>query len=336
MNKFSTIFNKKDIPACWEEISRSNNGMQLNIRLGHINPGNKADKLMTSGMTTSDVDGNSITIHGISAPATMTEYFDSMMALAQSGLVPALKPEDIADSRSQYNSIRDEKFDMEMSISIADYGSEAAAIEGLENLDPTRPQTINGKSLGEIFADPRVSSQLSEEQLKIMADLLPKIDRIQSDAKNRGSYYQDSFLGYPALFFEIDNPQYQQYIKPKPVTRRKSPKFRGGGFDPMTKPPPKSAPPPAKLLNCLGVRVGNYLISGSLLNNIFYYPSATEYCHSLTKHDTVVKIETIEGHKYTTTHWLPVDSNRAAEGYLNREEITAMMQTIIDQLKAMV
>ncbi len=44
MNKFDTIFNKKDIPDCWEEISRSDNGLQLDIRLGHINPGDNGMK----------------------------------------------------------------------------------------------------------------------------------------------------------------------------------------------------------------------------------------------------------------------------------------------------
>jgi hypothetical protein len=338
MNKFDTIFNKKDIPDCWEEISRSDNGLQLDIRLGHINPGDKADKLMTSERPATDVDGNPIVIHSISVPGTMTAFFDSMMTLAQSGLIPTIKPEDISSLRSQYNSVRDEKFDVDLSISIVDYKSEAAATEGLENLDPTHPRTVSGKSLGEIFTDPRVMSNFTEEQLKMIANLPAQMAQMQADiqAKNKGRYYQDSFLGCPALFLEMDNPVYQQYIKPKPVTGKNSKKLRGGGFDTMSKPRPKAAPPPARLLNCLGIRVGNYLVAGSLLNNIFYYPSGTEYCHSLTMHDTVVKTERIEGHTYTTIHWLPTDSTMAAEGYLNREEITAMLQTIINQLKAMV
>lgn len=336
MIKFDTIFNKKEIPGTWEEISRSGTAQQLTIRLGHINPGNHADKLMAAGGTHIDADGNLVTIHGISVPGTMTGFFNSMMTLAQSGLVPALKPGDISALRTQYNSVRDEKFDIEMSVTIADYGSESAATEALENLNPTRPAIIGGRNMLDILADPKIREHMTEEQLKLIANLPGQLAQMQNDiiSQNGMNYFQDSFLGYPALFLEMENPRCQQSIKPKPLSPKNLNKFKGGGFDTMAKPRPKAAPPPAKLLNCLGVRIGNYLLSGSLLNNISYYPSGKEYCHSLTRHDTKVETETVEGRTYTTTHWLPIESTLAAEGYLNREEITAMLQTIVKQLKA--
>lgn len=336
MDKYAAIFNKKDIPATWEEISRSDNGKQLTIRLGHINPGTHADKQMAAGGNKVDADGNSIVIHGISIPVTMTRFFDSMMELAMSGLIPALKPGDISTARTQYNAVRDEKFDIETGVTIADYGSEQAATEALENLNPTRTMTIGGRNMLDILADPKIREHMTEEQLKLIANLPGQLAQAQNDIKTQGgmNYYQDSFLGYPGMFLEMDSPRLQQSVTKKTVSSKKSKGLSGGGFDSMVKARPAVASAPEKLLNCLGVRVGNYLITGSLLNNVFYYPEGTEYCHSLTRHDTKVEKETVDGRTYTTTHWLPVESTLAAEGYLNREEITAMLQNVFNQLNA--
>ena len=335
MVDLNSVFSKKDIPAHWEEISRFNNGTQLNVRLGHVDPGNKADKVMTSGMPTATVNGQVVSVHGISKPNTMTEFFNAMTTMAESGFAPGMKPEDINALRSQYNTLKNEKYDVETDISVANYGSEAAAVEALENLDPTHTRTVGGKSLAEIFSDPQIAATLSPEQLKAISDLPAQMAKLQDEFKsqNEGRYYQDNLLGYPALFFEMDNPSYQAYIKPKPVVKRDPKKFQGGGFDPMAKPKPKAAPPSPKITSCFGVRVGNFLISGSLLNGIFTYPSGREYSQSLTKHETKVVTEKVEGRTYSTTHLLPVDSTLAAEGYVNREELTAMLQTIINQVK---
>jgi hypothetical protein len=335
MGNFNTVFSKKDLPTRWEEISRNDNGTQLSIRLGHIDPGNKADKVMTSGMPIAMVDGQAVTVHGISKPNTMTEFFNAMTAMAQSGFAPGMKPEDINALRSQYNTLKNERYDVELDISIADLGSEAGAIEALENLDPTHPRTVGGKSLAEVFSDPRMAAYLTAEQLKAISDLPAQMAKLQNEVKSQseGRYFQDQFLGCPALFFETDNPAYQEYIKPKPVIKRDPKKFQGGGIDPKAKPRPKAAPPSPKILNCYGVRIGNVLISGSLVNGAIIYPSGQEYQQSLTKHETVVETEKVEGHTYSTTHLLPVDSTLAAEGYVNREEVTQMLQTIINQIK---
>ncbi|MFA5629370.1 MAG: hypothetical protein WC958_03870 [Dehalococcoidales bacterium] len=337
MNKFDTVFNKKDIPSHWEVISRSDSGRQLTVRLGHINPGTYADKLMASGGTHVDENGNAIVVHGISVPVTMTRFFDAMMELAQSGMIPALKPSDILATRTMYNKMRDEKFDLELAVSIGDYGSEAAAEEALENLNPTRTMTISGRNMLDILNDPQIREHMTEEQLKIIAGLPGQLAQVQSDIKSQSglSYYRDSFLGYPVLVFEKENLIPQKPVKPQTASSQKKRKPAGGGFDSMAIARPKTAPPPEKLINYLGLKVGNYLITGSLLCNIPCCPKGTEYCHSLTKHDEKVEHSTEDGHTYTTTHWLPVASTLAAEGYINREEVTAMIQTIINQLKAL-
>jgi hypothetical protein len=336
MNELNNVFSKKDLPSRWEEISRFYNGIQLNVQIGHIDPGNKADKIWTSGMTTQVVDGQTVTVHSITQRGTMTQYFNGMMAAAQSGFVPGIKPENITAMRSQYNQVRDEKYDVDMMLSVIHYDNEALAIEALENLDPTRPKTIGGKNMAEIFSDPRIGLNLTPEQLKLMADLPALMAKMQSEIKekNGGRYYQDTLLGYPAMLFEIDNPQYQAYIKPKPVVKRDPKKFVGGGVDTLAKPRPKPSPPSPKIVVCHGIRVGNVLVSGSLVSSIYTLPAANEFSHSLTKHETKVITEKIEGRTYTSTHFLPVDSTVAEEGFANREELTRMLQTVIDEVKS--
>ncbi len=334
MNKFDAVFTRKDIPATWEEISRSNNGKQLLIRLGHINPGCKADKIMAAGGNHVDADGNSIVVHGISVPDTMTDFFESMMTAAQSGLIPGLNPGDVSAMRSPYNAFRDEKFDIEMGVTIADYGDDAAATEALENLNMMRPVNIGGKNMLDILADPKIREHMTEEQLKILSSLPGQLTQMQNDIKAQSGMhcYRETFLGYPAMFLEMANPRYRP-AKAKAVSSKKSKGVSGGGFDSMAKARPKSAITPARLVNCLGLKAGNYLVTGSLLNNIFLFPSGSEYCHSLTRHDTRVENETADGRTCTITHWLPVASTLAAEGYLNREDVTAILETIVNQLK---
>lgn len=337
MGKLDAVFTRRNIPATWEEMSRTNNGKQLVIRLGHINPGSKADKIMASGGNHVDADGNSVVVHGISVPETMTDFFDSMMWLAQSGLVPTLKPGDVSALRSQYSTFRDEKFDIEMSISVADYGTDSAAAEALENLNMMRPVKIGGQNMLDILADPKIREHMTEEQIKLLSNLPGQLNQMQADIKAQSGmrYYQETFLGYPAMFFEMDNPRYQPTAQQKAASPKKSKGPSGGGFDSMAKARPKHGTGSAKLINCLGLKVGNYLVTGSLLNNIRYFPESSDYCHSLTRHDPKVEKETAEGKTYTITHWLPIESTLAAEGYCNREEATTMVQTIVNQLKVM-
>ncbi|MDP1629112.1 MAG: hypothetical protein Q8L57_00675, partial [bacterium] len=57
------------------------------------------------------------------------------------------------------------------------------------------------------------------------------------------------------------------------------------------------------------------------------------FCHSLTKSQTKIETEEIEGKTYRTTHILPVNSTLAQEGYLNREEAEKILDTLFALLK---
>ena len=275
-------------------------------------------EIWKSGTTNKTTDGQDVVvIHGITKRGTMTEYFNAMMVAAQSGLIPGLDPVQIAATRNQYNQFRHEKYDMQMGLTVARHATEALAVEALENLDLTRTRTIGGRNLTEIFSDPRIAAHLNPEQMKIMADLPALMAKMQNEMKKTtgNRYYQGELLDCPAMFLEIDNPGYKSNIKAKPAVKGNSKALRGGGGrDTYIKKKPGKTPPPRAITTCLGLRMRNMLVTGSMIGSIHTLPRRERVYHSLTKHNTKIEMVIIDGKAFKTTHILPVDSTLGAEG----------------------
>ncbi|MDP1629327.1 MAG: hypothetical protein Q8L57_01765, partial [bacterium] len=183
---------------------------------------------------------------------------------------------------------------------------------------------------------------LSKEQLKQIEELTPKLEEVSKKIKTEyqkrkvetgAQYYQEKYLGFPALFLKMENPEFKRYSAPQPV-KSKTMGMGGGGFDPYVKISPRPKVIPSKYMEmCLGLRVNNFVVSGSLLYMMPSFPPGNNFCHSLTKFQTKIETEKIEGKTYRTTHILPVNSTLAAEGYLNREEAEKILDTLFALLK---
>ncbi|MHB8279862.1 MAG: hypothetical protein ACYDIA_19750 [Candidatus Humimicrobiaceae bacterium] len=65
MDDLKSILPKDWLPPQWEEIAREESEIQITIKLGHIDPENKADPLLTSGNPTAIVDGKAVSVLGI-------------------------------------------------------------------------------------------------------------------------------------------------------------------------------------------------------------------------------------------------------------------------------
>jgi len=148
----------------------------------------------------------------------------------------------------------------------------------------------------------------------------------------------DNYCNYPAVFSEMDNPEYQRFIAPKPKAKPRDPnKFQGGGFDPLAgkgilPEAPKPIPPPKTFKGCLAFQIGKYIIDGTLLSALDFLPKGETFHESLTKTNTYIEKEKVEGEMYTTKHLIPVTSSYTAEGYATYEQAEQIIKSIIASL----
>lgn len=338
---------KNRLPKGWEEVSRQGNDQQITIKLGHIDPENKANPLLVSGQTTAVVGGEAVSVHGITPKGTMTKFFDGMTKMAATGLMKGYTPEKIGDIRKQFNVMQNEKYDMSPSISVIRYENNAMAKEMLENQLTLRTEGFGALKLP--GADGKVVDYLDNEYIK---SFIPEDKRelISKEMKKATEEYKEkikeekmefsmgSLLGFPAVFMETENPEYKRLeeAKKRPKQKVDKNKFQGGGFDPLAGkgilPQKPKLPPQKTFRSCMAFQVGRYVISGDLLSMMGVLPEGREFRESLTKTGTFVEKERVEGYEYTTKHLIPVASNFAEEGYANREDVEKILKTVIDSL----
>ncbi|MCL4366844.1 hypothetical protein M1563_01600 [Patescibacteria group bacterium] len=326
---------KNWIAEGWEEISQQGNANQQTVNIGHIDPENKADPMLTSGNPSQMLNGEAVAVHGITTRGTMTKFFETMNQMAASGWMKDYTPGKIQQLRNQFNQVQNEKYDMTSEITVVKYPDEKSAQQALENQLALPTQGFAGLQIpgadGKMTSyldNPEVRKQMSAQQISLLQEMTEKMKgQVQTGQQKAGlKYFIGEYLGYPAALSQMDNPAYQAYSAPKPKVKVSPNTFQGGGFDPLAgkgilpkRPPTK--PPPKTLQGCLAIKVDNYIISGSLLTAAEALPSAGDFCESLTQYKTYIEKEEVEGKTYTTKHVVPVASNLAAEGYANKEQV---------------
>ncbi|NMB70123.1 hypothetical protein GYA27_02890 [candidate division WWE3 bacterium] len=341
---------KNWLPKNWEEISRTGSNTQIVINLGHIDPENQANSILVSGQTTANVDGETVSVHGIAPKGTMTKFFDSMTKMAATGWMEGYTPEKISSIRKDFNTkIMNEKYDTSVMVSITRFDSVGSAKDALENQMTLPTQGFGALKIpgadGKVtnyFDNEYVKQYISEDQRKLLSEMMKKASeeyKVKTKAHNM-NFYKDTVCGYPAVLSEIDNPEYlrQEEAKKRPKPTVDKNKFQGGGFDPLAGKgvlPKKSKPlPPEKTIKgCVAIQAGQYLITGTLLSMLFMTPRGDTFHESLKKTDKYIEREKVEGQMYTTTHVIPVESNIAEEGYVYREQIEKIVSIIIDSVK---
>ena len=351
---------KLDLPKTWQEFSRLKGENQIVIRLRHINPEiNIAPELAKGyGEGKSISESESIVYHGISTRRGegMKDFFEGITKMAESGLTPGVTPTSVQNLKNQYQKADVDisgKYDSDVIISIAKFPDEKSAeaqllsfqilpTQGFTEMPVPGMEKTGIKNLGELlksdYYKSAMKSSLSKEQMKQLEKGLPKmqeeIEKASKQIKEQykklkaetgAQYYEGKYLGFPAVFVRTENPKFKQYSAPKPLkSSGKTMEVSGGG----------GKVKPSKYLEmCLGIRVNNFVVSGSLLSMLSTLPPGNTFCHSLTKSQTKIETEKIEGKIYRTTHILPVASTLAAEGYFNKDEVEKILNKLFALLK---
>jgi hypothetical protein len=346
MSNLKLVFPKDWLSPRWEEISRDESEIQVTIKLGHIDPENKADPLLTSGNPTATINGEAVSVHGISTRGTMSKFFEAMTNMAASGWMQGYTPEKVQQIRGQFNQLQNEKYDTSTDLTITQYTDERSASQALQNQVLIRTQGLgammipgtDGK-MQNYFENDTIRKFMTREQIDLLEKMVPLMKEQQENALKESpvKYFLGQYFTSPAAIMEMDNPAYKTFIAPKPKTHPDPKAFHGGGFDPLAgkgillKKPPAS-PPPKTIKNYLAVQAKKYIISGSLLANVEMLPAGNTFCEGLKRHETYIETEKVEGQTYTTKHLVPVESNYAAEGYVNRDEVEKMLISVIDEL----
>lgn len=339
------------LPKGWEEISRIETNQQCTIRIGHRNSEDNADPMLTSGNPSQTLGGEPVAVHGITTRGTMTKFYESMKAMAATGLMKGYTPEKIEKMRGQANKLQHEKYDMTADITVIKYSDTRAAKQALENLITMQTKGVmnvnvpgTDKSMLDVFTLPQVKKSLNAEQIAALKKMKSIMNgdmeqKIKEGQKKEGlTYYIGTFLGYPAAFSDIVNPDYKRFMAPKPKVKQDPHAFHGGGFDPLAgkgilpkRPPP--TPPPKVFTSCLGMQVGAYVVSGMLLGSVPMLPLGSTFCEGLKKHKIYIEKENVEGKMYTTKHIVPIASTYAAEGYVYKEEAEKMIKDFVGCLR---
>lgn len=338
---------KNWLPKGWEEVSRDGNDQQVNIKLGHIDPENKANPLLVSGETSAVVGGEAVSVHGIAPRGTMTKFFDSMTKMAATGWMKGYTPKKIGEIRQQFNVMQNEKYDMSPSLSIIRYDDVAMAKEMLKNQLTLRTDGFGALKLPgadgkmvDYLDNENIKQFIPEDKRKLMAEAMKKATEEYKEKikEEKMDFFTGSLLGYSAVFMEAENPEYTRLeeAKKRPKPKVDKNRFQGGGFDPLAGkgilPQKPKLPPEKTIRSCMAFQVGCYVISGDLLSMMSVLPKSSDFRESLTKTGTFVEKERVEGQEYTTKHLIPVASNYAEEGYANQEDVEKILKTVIDTL----
>ncbi len=360
------LFPKGWLPKTWVEKERFVQEDSISFRLYHINPEiNMAPELKkgpTYGKSISEYE--SIAYHGISTRRGlgMKDFFEGMAAVAATGMVPSITPASVQNLKNRYQKADIDvsgKYDLDVMVSIAKFPDEKMAEAQFLSFQvlPTQGFTemqIPGMgggttTLGELLKSDSymatMKAHLSKEQFEQLEKGLPQMreamekaskqikEQHKKDKAEHGiEYCKGKYQDYPAIIVKADNPQFTGYSARGSVESGGR-EVGGGGVDPYVKLPPRPKVAPSRYTETLmAIQVGNFVINGSLLWMALSLPPGNTFCHSLTKFQTKVETENIEGKIYRTTHILPVNSTLAAEGYLHKEEAEGIFNSIFSRI----
>jgi len=330
------------LPKGWVEVSQEGNESLVTIKLCHLDPENQANPLLVSGNPTAEINGETVSVHGITPRGTMTKFFDTMTAFAATGWMEGYTPGKVTEIRGKFNQMQDEKYDSTYYITACHYPDEVQAKQALQNQLDMHTTGLDYGKLFQNLQNPEVQKHLTPEQKKNLAAITQQTKNIKlpiTPATSGIKYFWGKYAGYPAVLSETENPEYQRFIAPKPKAKSRDPnQFQGGGFDPLAgkgllPKPPLPTSPPKIIKSCLAFQISNTIIYGTLLSVIDLLPTGDTFHESLTKTKTYVETEKVEGQIYTTKHLLPVASTYASEGYVYQEQAQDIVKKIIDSIK---
>jgi hypothetical protein len=317
------------------------NQLYLNINhyspLAHLDPSLLRDKVLSN-------PGDAVQVVKIGIPVPswgpIKASFDGMIAgLKVMGDMESAKK--LADSYKTFStaslSERPEETDFGGNIEVVQYESEAIARQYFENpgVIPGFGSDLplaNGMTMEELFKSDAVKKSMSKEQLKEMELGMKKIkekmpELKQAQAKANEMYKRGKCLGFDALYIENANTD----VQPKPKVPAKKKSGMGGcyGYIGIVDPLPKNPEYESEgTIIYQSVLVNKYIIRGAILGAMTALPSGKKACYSLTQTKEVS--DTVEG--ITSKYIVPIVSDYASEGYINKEEAEEIVENVISKL----
>jgi len=319
----------------WEEILRQEDKTNFKVKIGHIDPRRLADPNFINHRVFSESKNEETIIIGSEHPhgpkiweraqqeaAKMVEA--CAQAFGQADLIQKaqeLKKQsgEAIETLKQDKLLApvSEKFDYHSFIIITECIDEKTAKQTLENryLVPTHgfldapvpgmniPGMSDKTTLRELLKTDMMKKYITKEQIKEMEKAMGEVKgKFPKDVKIRKGKYQ----GFDVVFLEGKN-------KSSVVLNIKESKDRDKIFD--------------------MVRVGRFIVSGTLLRIVNSFPLGSTPCDSLTKFKTKTTTYEIGGETFTTKEVYPIKSTLSKEGYLYKEEVDKIFKSILLSLR---
>lgn len=345
----------------WKQLDRTSSPQQCFFRLGHINPEcnidqekGKANQILQQEHCGNVIETTSTV--GISTKkGRLTDFYDGMIALAQTGIMTGYSVKDIQDLRTNANKLMPEECDFWTDISIIDYKEEKIADQALKNtveqfhkgyVHTYIPGASDNMTIKDALENPLVRAEAQKHGIseKKIDETLKKItdvsDQTVDQIRNSNiTYVLGKFAAYPAVYCipPSTNKPTSQTVKKKLLRNNKNKKNTQAGGDSDTRVQfPKDAlkkenyPIGGQLLQT--IKIKHFLITGGILTALHCMPSGKLSCQSLTKFKSITQTTRDSDMTFIDHSMVPKNSSLVKEGYMNREETNAMILKIASLL----
>lgn len=339
-------------PERYKVISKTSSELQLVLSMGHLNPEVHADPVYSKPnkvlkqSTTSNVQETTSTVGITTAKGSnLTSFYEGMITMINMGLVTGVSIAEITDLRQKMGKVFPEDCDMAFEVTVIEYPDEKASAQALENIMVINTEGIENMkvpgvqgnmTMSDVLKNPivrekagqyGVSTAQMDEMLSKMAQAT--VELRTATAKSGNKYEKGKFGPYDAVFFRppAGGPgTTKAFDHSKRVVKHKP--GAGGGIDERVVLPEnaydrEAFPVDGHVLQ--GIRMGRYVVSGGMLSSYSYMPSASHFCQSLKKFKTETKTMKEGDMTFIDNFVVPEYSNLGSEGYLNREEIGAIL-----------
>ncbi len=331
------ILSKNWLPTRqWEEVSRGENESNKWVKIAHIDPIPLGNQELINPKTIIESETEQTIIVGSERPGgpkswergqqageeMLEGYARAARDMNLLRQVQELKKQsrEAIKSLGQYGATApvSERFDYHGFITIAELADENIAKQTLENiclmpergpLDiPVPGANIQGIStMREALKSDLMKSYMTEEQIKeaekAMGEMQKEVkEKFPKDVKFQKGKYQEHDVVFLIGKNQTGTPSVLKESKDK-----------------------------NKVFH--SVRVGRFIVSGTLLRNVNTLPLGISSCDSLKEFKTKTKVERIGNQTFVDKEIRPVKSTLAREGYLYKEEVDKIFKAIFSAIK---
>lgn len=349
-------------PKNWKEVSRMGKDKQVVIRVYHINPISKIDPKERQDYALESKNPNESRTRvsaQISGPNPLTDFYSSMKASIESGLMPPEMTMEKLDTlwkgmTATPHAERPPESDIAGDIGIVEFEDGETAYQTLKKqtmgfVQEGSDELMGGISIPGITKDSTIKDyeendflkkMMTKEQflgiLKMYEVQKKEVPKLKEELKKSALKYEEkTYLGCKAIFSEMPNPNPRPKIV-KNTSKKKDQGMGGSRGNDITAAMPKIEKSDTYIpifKCCLGLVCGKYLINGSLLSLIENLPSGDTQCHSLSNTKEVVSKMKEGDTVFTDITLVPTASTYSQEGYPTKEDVEEIFTNVISTLK---